>query len=251
MTRLKGKTALVTGAGRGIGRAIAVAYAREGAAVAVTDLELDAARETAQEITKAKGIALPLELDVSKADHIDRAVSETVGRFGSIDVLVNNAGIVKSSDFVELTGELLDWHFNVNVKGLIEVSKRVVMEMMKQGGGRIINMSSISEKIVASRQSHYAATKGAVKMLTRGMAVELAKYNILVNAISPGIIETRINKNLLADPARSAYALGRIPLNRPGKPEEVAGAAVFFASDDAGYVTGTTIFVDGGLTANR
>jgi NAD(P)-dependent dehydrogenase (short-subunit alcohol dehydrogenase family) len=194
---------------------------------------------------------MALELDVSRADHVERGVRAALERFGRVDILVNNAGIVKSSDFVELTEELVDRHFDVNVKGLVSVSTRIVREMMRQGGGRIINISSISERIVASRQAHYAATKGAVKMLTRGMAVELAPHNILVNAISPGIIETRINKNLLGDPSRRTAALQRIPLGRPGKPEEVAGAAVFLASEEAGYVTGSTIFVDGGLTANR
>lgn len=251
MRRLEGKIALVTGAGRGIGRGISLAFAAEGAVVAVSDLEREAAQAVAGEITENGGIAIAFELDVAKKEHIERGVATVLAAYGRIDILVNNAGVVKSSDFVELTHELIDWHFNVNVKGVVEVSQPVVRSMIENGGGRIINISSISEKIVARRQAHYAATKGAVKMLTRGMAVELAPHNILVNAISPGIIDTRINKNLLGDPARREYALGRIPLGRAGTPEEVAGAAVFLASPDARYVTGCTIFVDGGLTANR
>jgi len=251
MGRLEDKVALITGAGRGIGRSIALAFAREGAKVAVSDLELDCAKEVVLEITQRKEEAIALELDVTKKEDIDRGVTKVLESYGRIDILVNNAGIVKSSDFVELTQDLIDWHFNVNVKGIIEVSKCVVKEMIKQASGRIINISSISERVVASRQAHYAATKGAVKMLTRGMAVELAPYNILVNAIAPGIIDTRINKNLLSDSVRRNNILQRIPLARPGKPDEVAGAAVFLASQDSTYVTGSTIFVDGGLTANR
>jgi NAD(P)-dependent dehydrogenase (short-subunit alcohol dehydrogenase family) len=251
MGRLNGKVALITGAGRGIGRSIALAFAQEGAKVAVSDLELDCAEEVAAEINRKKGDAIALELDVTKIEHIDRGVTKVLENYGRIDILVNNAGIVKSSDFVELTQELIDWHFNVNVKGLIEVSKPVIKEMIKEGGGRIINMSSMSAQIVGSRQAHYAATKGAVQMLTKGMAVELASHNILVNAIAPGIIDTRINKNLLSDPVRRNNALQRIPLGRAGRPDEVTGAAIFLASEESSYVTGSTIFVDGGITANR
>ena len=251
MGRLEGKVALITGAGMGIGRSIALAFAREGAKVAVSDLELDSAKAVAMEIIEKNGLAIALELDVSKKEHIEKGIVLVLKNYGRIDILVNNAGIVKSSNFIELTEDLIDWHFNVSVKGLIEVSKCVAKGMIKQGSGRIINMSSMSEKIVGSRQAHYAATKGAVKMLTRGMAVELAPHNILVNAIAPGIINTRINKNLLSDPVRRNNALQRIPLGRPGEPDEVAGAAVFLASADSTYVTGSTIFIDGGLTVNR
>ena len=251
MGRLEGKVALVTGAGRGIGRGIALAFAGEGAKLAVSDLDYAAAEEVAAEIGASRGQAFALELDVANNEQIEKGIAAVLEKYGRIDILVNNAGIVKSSDFTDLTEELIDRHFNTNVKGLIMVSKPVVKLMIKQGGGRIINISSMSERIVGPRQAHYAATKGAVKMLTRGMAVELAPHNILVNAISPGIIETRINKNLLGDPSRSEYALLRIPLHRAGKPEEVAGAAVFLASPESSYVTGSTIFVDGGLTVNR
>lgn len=251
MDRLKGKVALITGAGRGIGRSIALAFAKEGAKVAVSDLELESAKTVVKEIKKACGSAIGLQFDVRIKKHIDRAIKLILKQYGRIDILVNNAGIVKSSDFVEITQDLLNWHFDVNVKGIVFVSQHVVKEMIKQGGGRIINISSISEQIVSTRQTHYAATKGAVKMLTRGMAVELAPYNILVNAIAPGIIDTQINKNLLSESKRRQEALKRIPLARAGSPDEVAGAAVFLASDESTYITGSTIFVDGGLTVNR
>jgi glucose 1-dehydrogenase len=251
MGRLEGKTALITGACRGIGYSIALAFAREGAKVAVSDLELKDAKGVATEIKKEGGNVVGVQLDVCKKEHIEKGVGLVLKNYGRIDILVNNAGIVKSSDFVKLTPDVIDRHFDVNVKGMIYLSQRVAKEMIRQGGGRIINISSISEQIVSGRQAHYAATKGAVKMLTRGMAVELAKYNILVNAIAPGIIDTQINKNLLADPVRREIALRRIPLGRVGKPDEIAGAAIFLASEESTYITGSTIFIDGGITANR
>ncbi len=249
MGRLKGLVALLTGAGRGIGRSIAMAFAREGARVVVTDLELEVARQVAGEIRAQGGVAVCFEMDIRDQARVGEVVSGIVKEFGRLDVLVNNAGVVRSSDFVDIDGDLFDWVVGTNIRGTLFTTQRVVKEMMKRGGGRIVNISSILEEVGTPRQVHYAMTKGGIRSLTRCMAVELAPYNILVNAIAPGIIDTRINKRLLADPKRREETMNRIPLRRPGSPDEVAGAAVFLASSEASYITGLTIFVDGGLTA--
>lgn len=249
MGRLEGLVVIVTGAGHGIGRSIAIACAKEGAQAVVTDMEAESAREVAEEIKDAGGKAVDYEMDIRDKDHVERVVNEVITRFKKIDVLVNNAGVVKSSDFVEINEDLLNWITETNLKGTLFTAQRVAKEMMRQGGGRIVNISSILEEVGTPRQVHYAMTKGGVRSLTRCMAVELAPYNILVNAVAPGIIDTRINKNLLSDPKRREETMRRIPLRRPGSPEEVVGAVVFLASDEASYITGVSIFVDGGLTA--
>ena len=249
MGRLEGLVALVTGAGRGIGRSIAMAFARERARVVVTDLELEVAQQVTDGIRAQGGAAICFEMDIRDQARVDEVVSGIVEEFGRLDVLVNNAGVVRSSDFLDIDGGLFDWVVGTNLRGTLFTTQRVVREMMKQGGGKVVNISSILEEVGTPRQVHYAMTKGGIRSLTRCMAVELAPYNILVNAIAPGIIDTRINKRLLSDSKRREETMNRIPLRRPGSADEVAGAAVFLASSEASYITGVTIFVDGGLTA--
>ncbi len=248
--RLKDKVALVTGASSGIGQAIAARFAAEGAHVAVNFLpgghrDQDAASEVAA--LAATGLAVPG--DVSKREDVERVVAATVARFGRLDIAVNNAGIESKKPFLEVTDD--DWNrvIGVDLFGVYLVSQIAARQMVKQGqGGKLVNISSVHEDIPFPGYAAYCAAKGGVRMLMRNLAMELAPYKINVNNIAPGAIATPINQAVLSDPKALADAVQEIPWGRFGKPEEVAAVAVFLASDEAEYVTGSTYYVDGGLT---
>jgi NAD(P)-dependent dehydrogenase (short-subunit alcohol dehydrogenase family) len=252
MARLTGKAALITGAGNGIGRATARLFAAEGARVAIVDRDAGAAREVAREFQPQAAIAW--EADVSEAAQIEETISAAAREFGRLDVLVNNAATYIPKSFDELSLE--EWHkvFEVNLTAYFIGSRAAAREMRRQGGGSIVNVCSVHRTISEPNSGAYAASKGGVAQLTRNLAIELAGNNIAVNCISPGFIRTRMSMVNGVDETTTPQFLsyfinsGRIPLRRAGLPEEVAAAALFFASRECAYVTGADLVIDGGLT---
>jgi 3-oxoacyl-[acyl-carrier protein] reductase len=242
--KLENKVALVTGGGSGIGKATVLQFGLEGAKVAICDINEDAAAVVVQEC-KAKNIeAEAYKLDVSNKQNVDDVINAVVKRFGKLDILVNNAGITKDSFASKMTEDQWDDVLNVNLKGTFLCCQAAIPFMKEQKYGRIINTSSIG--ILGNMgQTNYAASKMGVIGLTRTLAIELARDNITVNCISPGATKTPMTENIPEDIAKQFAA--KIPFKRFAEPDEIASAHVFFASDDAGYITGQMLFVAGGL----
>jgi glucose 1-dehydrogenase len=251
-SRLDAKAVAITGGDQGIGRAIAERLAAEGADVAICYRANKAgAEEVVGRITANGRKAAAIQSDVGKVADGRRFISGAVAALGKIDILVNNAGLERRADFWNVTEEDYDAVLNVNLKGLFFITQAFVNHRAQaKAGGKIINISSVHEELPFPHFSSYCASKGGVKMLTRNLSIELAPFGITINNIAPGAIETPINKQLLNDPAKLNALLENIPLKRLGKPEDVASLAAFLASSDSDYVTGTTFFVDGGLTWN-
>lgn len=250
--RLDGKVAAITGGSQGIGLAIAQRFAQEGADVAFCYRSNKAgADEVAAGIEKLGRKAFGFQCDVGVVAEGQNFIAQTVARLGKIDILVNNAGLEKHADFWDATEADYDAVLNVNLKGLFFITQAFVRHRMAvKAGGRIINISSVHEELPFPHFTSYCASKGGVKMLTRNLSIELAPLGITINNIAPGAIETPINTKLLNDPVKLNALLANIPLKRLGKPEDVAGLAAFLASSESDYSTGTTFFVDGGLTWN-
>lgn len=250
--RLKDKVAIITGAGTGIGQAIAIAFSEEGASVVVDYVgSAEIAAGTINKITAMNGKALGVAADVSSPNDVNALISKAVEKFGKVDVLVNNAGIEKKFSFVDYP--INEWNkiLAVNLTGPFLCSQAAAKQMIQQKkGGRIINISSIHEDLPMPTNAPYCATKGGLRMLMRTMAVELAPHQITVNNIGPGAIFTPIDRDVESDPSLNDKILAEIPLRRWGKPEEVAQLAVYLASDAAAYVTGSTHFIDGGMLRN-
>lgn len=246
--RFQGKVAIVTGGGRGMGRAIARALAKEGATVALFDKDPQTGRETAAQIEAEGGKALFLQADVSDKDQVLRAVKETVQRLGRVDILVNNAGIHKAAPFEQETRA--DWQslFEVNVLGTVFPSQAVVPYMIKQGSGRIIHISSKAAVVGEKGHVAYSASKGAVLSMTRAMAVDLAPHHITVNAVCPGPVVTDMLLTAVPDPVARQALAQQAPLGRLGQPEDIAAAVLYLASDEASWCTGQALSVDGGLS---
>ena len=244
---LVGKTALVTGASRGIGRAIARAFAAEGAKVAIVyNRSPGPAEELVQQIAQQGGEAVAFQADVKDFESAQRIVQQTIDKWGQLDILVNNAGVIRDKLFVTMEPD--DWNevVQTNLGGAFNFSRAAGVAMMRARKGKIINISSVAGKFGGRGQVNYAASKGAINALTRSLAAELAPRNVNINAIAPGLIETEMSetvRNLVGDDIKKI-----IPLKRCGKPEEIAALAVFLASPAADYITGQVITIDGGLS---
>ena len=244
--RLKGKVALVTGGSRGIGKTISTALAQEGAVTIINYREDDdAAEHVLKEIMDNSGEAVSMKGDVSDSSQVRRIISDILERFDRIDILVNNAGVTKDSLLFEMKDA--DWRrvIDTNLGGVYNCTKAVIRPMMLQNSGRIINISSIIAEKPGRGQSNYAASKGAINSFTKAMAVELAPKGITVNAISPGFILTDMSRHI--HERHEAAIRKLIPIRRCGKPDEVAPLVIFLASEDANYITGEIIGIDGGL----
>jgi glucose 1-dehydrogenase len=246
--RLRDCVAIVTGASRGIGRAIALGLAREGATVVVNNRRADGtAAEVARTICSSGGRAIGIPADIRGLDEQDRLVSSALAQFGRLDVLVNNAGVEFRVPFLETCADTWDETLAVNLKAPYFLSQKAARAMMRSGGGRIINISSVHDHHPLRDRSAYAVSKGGLAMLTKALAFELAEHGITVNAISPGAILTDMNRESLSVPENLRRCLDKIPLKRIGEAADVVGAAVFLASSESGYVTGATLYVDGGM----
>ena len=245
--RLQGRVAAITGGALGIGRATGLTFAAEGAVVALGDVELDGAEAVAREITERGGKAIAVGVDVGEAGQVQAFVDRVVTEFGRLDVMFANAGIAHSAPFLEHAEA--QWHrvLRVNLTGVFLCCQAAARQMVKQGGGRIITTASINGFRGVENLVGYNAAKAGVVELTRTMAVELAGYHITANAIAPAQIDTRLTRSLPEDARRRRVE--RIPMGRFGEPDEVARVALFLASDDASYVTGHTLAVDGGYLA--
>jgi NAD(P)-dependent dehydrogenase (short-subunit alcohol dehydrogenase family) len=244
--RLADKVAIVTGGGSGIGRGLAVAFAREGAKVVIAGRHQDKLDETAGEIGPA---CVAHAADVSDRDQIHKLVDAAVARFGAIHILVNNAALLLPGTAESHTEEDWDETFAVNVRGLWMLSKAVLPHMRKAGGGAIVNIGSVLSLVAARNRVAYSASKGAVLAMTRAMALDHAAEKIRVNCISPGIVDTEMVARFSLDENARRQRIAMHPMGRFGQPEDIAQAAVFLASDEAGWITGAAFPVDGGYTA--
>ncbi|HLZ62441.1 MAG TPA: SDR family oxidoreductase [Ktedonosporobacter sp.] len=244
--RLKDRVAVVTGAAQGNGKAIAEAFAREGARVVIGDISEELAGETARAIRDAGLQAKSMRVNVTKSAEINSLLQWTVQEFGRVDILVNNAGVIGRYEFLEITEEEWDRVMDINLKGTFLCGQAFARQMVKQGSGVILNIASVNADSLNPTTIHYCTSKGGVRTLTKGMALALAKAGVRVNAIGPGPVYTNLSKDRLDDPQALAATLAHIPMGRVAQPADLTGAAVFLASDEAAYVTGITLFVDGG-----
>ncbi|MBU0476603.1 3-oxoacyl-ACP reductase FabG [Patescibacteria group bacterium] len=249
---LNGKVAIITGARRGMGRAHALVLAEAGAKVAVSDISEEDCQKVVEEIKEKGGEAIAIKCNVTEKGEVEEMVKKTVEKFGKIDILVNNAGIYQFKPFLELTEEEWDKTLDINLKGYFFCAQAVAKEMAKQKSGVIVNIASVAmgqQGVGFPNIVHYCASKGGIAAMTEAMALELAVYNIRVNAVSPGMIETPMIDVVKSDPAAMKAMMARIPLGRVGKPEEVSNLVLFLASDKSSYMTGSIVVVDGGWLA--
>lgn len=253
MTRLAGKTAFITGGGTGIGRACAMLFAREGAKVAVAGRRAEPPAAVAAELSGAGDQAFAVVCDVTKSAEVERAVQSVVARFGRLDVVVNSAGAVLAATAEETSEADWDRLLGVNLKGTFLVSRAVLPELRKAGGGVIINIGSVLGLVGMKQRAAYAAAKGGVTLLTKAMALDHAHEGIRINCICPSLVETELIRELFSvvpDPeAHRRQRIAQIPLGRLGRPEDVAQLALFLASEESSWLTGAALPLDGGLTA--
>jgi glucose 1-dehydrogenase len=249
--RLAGKVAVISGAGSGIGQAIAIRFASEGASVVINDIRPEGANETKAKIEAAGGKAITVQGDVTKVADNQRVIEEAYKQLGSCDILVNNAGIEIGADFWDVTEKDYDAVLNVNLRGAFFLTQAFVRRLRDaKQPGRVINISSVHEDMVFPHFASYCAAKGGMRMLMRNLAVELGPLGITVNNIAPGAVITPMNASLLNNKEQLNALLANIPLGRMGTVDDVSGVALFLASEDGAYVTGSTYFTDGGLIRN-
>ena len=248
MGRLKGKVALLTGAGAGLGRAIAICFAREGAHIFVTDRDGDSAEAVAGEIAEAGGNSSALTADITKLAEVKAMFEAVESAFGRLDILVNNAGISRRGDFKDLSDE--DWFevVDVNLHGVVRCTREAMGLLKASGKASIVNLASIMQGRHIRQISPYSTTKAAVAALSRSLAVECAPFGIRVNYLCPGYVETALTARFLRNPVIREGLIAQTPLRRLAEPEEVAMAALFLASDESSYVTGEGLTVDGGMS---
>lgn len=252
MFNLKNKVALVTGARRGMGKSHALVLAAQGAKVVVTDIDLDECKKVAEEIKSSGGEAMALKMDVSNKAEVDQVFDEAIKQFGRLDILVNNAGIYSPMSFMDMSEEEFNETININLKGEFLCAQRAAKEMAKNNWGRIINIASIASGQVGvgiAGGAHYTASKGGIIGMSETLAIELAPLGINVNVIAPGAIDTPMVQAAQIPKEAMDGLLARVPLKRIGKPEEVSAMVVFLSSEEASYVTGATLHVDGGWLA--
>ena len=250
--KLQNMTALVTGSSQGIGRGIALRLAQEGADVVINyHSHPEEAQEVLKEVEALGRRGVVLGADLGSVQECQKLVQDSIQHFGKLDILVNNAGIEKNASFWDVTEHDYDAVLSVNLRGVFFTTQAFVRDLIaKKQKGKIINISSVHEELPFPHFTPYCASKGGLKMMTRNLAIELAPYGITINSVAPGAIETPINSKLLNDPVKLKALLENIPLQRLGKPDDVSGCVAFLASADADYITGTTLFVDGGLLWN-
>ncbi|MDI4646877.1 SDR family NAD(P)-dependent oxidoreductase [Cohnella hashimotonis] len=249
MGRLENKVAIITGAAGGMGKADALLFAQEGAKVAITDLQEEKLQEVVKEIEASGGTAIGFKHNVASEEDWSRIVAEVVKAFGKIDILVNNAGISNATPFLEMTAESWDKTMSINVSSVFYGQKHVIPHMIEAGGGSIVNISSIAGLTGGSGAGPYTASKGAVRMLTKATAVDYAQFGIRANSVHPGYIETPMTAGLFNDDRMTQWALSQTPLQRLGKPEDIARGVLFLASDESSYITGVELPIDGGYYA--
>lgn len=251
--RLEKRIAVITGAGSGIGREMALLFAREGASILAADLNGGAAEATASMVKEAGGTCAALAVDASKPADVERMIAQAIETYGRVDILCNNAGIGSTTDVVDCEPDEWDRVMTVNVKSVYLGCKYAVPHMIEQGGGVIVNTASVAGMVGIVKRASYSASKGAVIALTRQVAIEYVEQGIRVNCICPGTVDSPWVGRLLdetADPAAARAGLvARQPMGRLGDPKEIAKAALYLASDDAAFITGTGLVIDGGLTA--
>jgi NAD(P)-dependent dehydrogenase (short-subunit alcohol dehydrogenase family) len=242
------RVALVTGSGRGIGKAIALTFARAGADIVVVDIDLASAEKTAKEISATSRKAVAFQVDVSDKERVEETVKRAIAEFGHIDILVNNAGAIVRKPMLEFTDD--DWNkvLAINLMGTYYFCRAVGKHMVAQRFGRIVNIGSIMGEFALPPRASYCASKGGIIMLTKELATEWADHGITANAVSPGWIETELTEKFFAVAENRKFLLERIPLKRFGQPSDIANFVIFITSDLAQYVTGQSFFVDGGWT---
>ncbi len=249
--RFENKVAIVTGSASGIGRAAAIRFGVEGAKVVICDFNEAGLAETEQMVKDAGAECLAVKVNVRLQEEVEACVNATLEKFGTIDILVNNAGTGQFVPFAMMENDEYDRVMDINVRGMFFFSRAVLPTMMDNDYGRIVNITSIMGEVAGQGQSIYNTSKGAAKMMTQGIAVDCSGYNINVNAVAPGMVLTGLTHNMLGDPDQAQYFIEKIPQRRIGKPEEIAAAILFLCSEDASYINGATLHVDGGMMCTR
>ncbi|MEI7771452.1 MAG: SDR family oxidoreductase [Chloroflexales bacterium] len=250
--RFDTKVAIITGASSGIGKATAIGLAREGARLMIcADRNVAGLEETRQAIADLGAECLSMQVDVRGQASVEACVQATLAQFGTIDIMVNNAGTGQFVPFAKMPNEEYDRVMDVNLRGTFFFCRAVLPTMMERNYGKIVNVTSVMGEIAAQGQSIYNASKGAAKLLTQGIAVDVTGYNINVNAVAPGMVVTNLTQRMFANEAAEKFFTDRIPKRRIGQPEDISPAIMFLCSDDASYIHGTTLVIDGGMICTR